>query len=58
MEGVTAQQLLQLNRSVEQMVNTATRLETILQTKLELVDMIDATCFDEVGVDGNGNNIR
>ena len=49
MEGVTAQQLLQLNRSVEQMVNTATRLETILQTKLELVDMIDATCFDEVG---------
>ena len=58
MEGVTAQQLLQLNRSVEQMVNTATRLETILQTKLELVDMIDATCFDEGGVDGNGNNIR
>ena len=58
MEGVTAQQLLQLNRSAEQMVNTATRLETILQTKLELVDMIDATCFDEVGVDGNGNNIR
>lgn len=58
MEGVTAQQLLQPNRSVEQMVNTATRLETILQTKLELVDMIDATCFDEVGVDGNGNNIR
>lgn len=58
MDGVTTQQLLQLNRSVEQMVNTATRLETILQTKLELVDMIDATCFDEVGVNGNGNNIR
>ena len=58
MEGVTAQQLLQLNRSVERMVNTATRLETILQTKLELVDMIDTTCFDEVVVNGNGNNIR
>lgn len=49
MPGVTAQQLLQLNRSVEQMVNTATRLETILQAKVELVDMMDITCFEGEG---------
>lgn len=58
MEEVTAQQLLQLNRSVEHMINTATRLETILQTKLELVDMLNSACFNEEGVDSNGNDIR
>ena len=58
MDNVTAQQLLQLNRSVEQMVNTATRLESILQMKLELVDTMDATCFEEEEVIGNGNDIR
>lgn len=58
MEEVSAQQLLQLNRSVEHMINTATRLETILQTKLELVDMLNSACFNEEGVDSDGNDIR
>lgn len=36
MEGVTPEQLLELNRSVELMVNSITRLEMMLQAKLEL----------------------
>jgi len=36
MEDVTADQLLELNNSVHQMVNAVTRLELMLQTKLEL----------------------
>ena len=55
MDGVTSQQLLTLNRSVEQMVNAATRLETILQAKLELTDQSNDICFQGEGLgDGNG----
>jgi len=36
MDTVSTQQLLQLNQSVEHMINAAARLETVLQAKLEL----------------------
>ena len=36
MDTVSTQQLLQLNHSVEHMINAAARLETVLQAKLEL----------------------
>ncbi|MCL2703097.1 MAG: hypothetical protein FWE91_05775 [Defluviitaleaceae bacterium] len=36
MEDVTPAQLLKLNKSVEQMLNAITRLEMMLQAKLEL----------------------
>jgi len=36
MSGVTNEELLALNKSVESMLNSITRLEMILQAKLEL----------------------
>ena len=36
MPDVTAEQLMQLNQSVTKMINTVTRLEMVLQAKLEL----------------------
>ena len=36
--NVTPEQLLELNSSVERMINAITRLEMILQAKLELVE--------------------
>ena len=36
MDTVSTQQLLQLNQSVEHMINAAARLETVFQAKLEL----------------------
>ncbi|MBP1736326.1 MAG: hypothetical protein H6Q60_207 [Oscillospiraceae bacterium] len=36
MEDVTPEQLLELNQSVEQLVGSITRLEMMLQSKLEL----------------------
>ncbi len=38
MDGVTADQLLDVNKSVEKMVNSISKLELILQSKLELFD--------------------
>ena len=40
MEDVTAGQLLSMNRSVDQMVNAAARLEMILQAKVELAGQL------------------
>lgn len=58
MEGVSTQQLLALNQSVEQMVNAAARLETILQAKLELADRTNAACILREGTgEGNGERI-
>ncbi len=37
MEGITADKLLCVNKSVQSMVNAATRLEMVLQAKLEMV---------------------
>ena len=36
MPDVTVEQLMQLNQSVTKMINTVTRLEMVLQAKLEL----------------------
>ena len=38
MEDVTTEELLKLNKSVERMINSITRLEMMLQAKLELFD--------------------
>ncbi len=38
MEDISAAELLELNRSVELLVGAVTRLEIILQSKLELVE--------------------
>ena len=39
MEGVTPEELLMVNKSVENMTNTIARLEMLLQAKLELFDL-------------------
>ncbi|MFR7591102.1 MAG: hypothetical protein ACLUVC_06655 [Longibaculum sp.] len=39
MEDVTAEELLMVNQSVENMTNTIARLEILLQSKLELFDL-------------------
>ncbi|MBE5966785.1 MAG: hypothetical protein E7255_07435 [Lachnospiraceae bacterium] len=43
MEGVTSDQLLTLNESVERLLKAITGLELTLQAKLELVDPFCAT---------------
>lgn len=40
-EGITAEQLLCMNRSVDQMVSAVARLEMILQAKVELVGQFE-----------------
>ncbi len=45
-EDVTTQQLLCMNRSVERMVSAATRLEMILQSK---IDIASQACGGETG---------
>lgn len=47
MKEVSTHQLLTLNCSVEQMINAITRLEMILQSKLELVQPCDFLCENE-----------
>lgn len=51
MEDVTREQLLMLNKSAEQMVNAVTRLEVLLQMKLEFAVNAENDEDDEPDVD-------
>lgn len=46
MEDVSTAELLELNRSVEQLIGSVTRLEIMLQSKLELVEPTVVTADD------------
>ena len=46
MEGVTAQEMLAVNKSVKSMVNTISQLEMILQSKLGLFEDCLCECVE------------